>query len=151
MQYNWYNDSPMSKFNGGLTKPPLKFGHGWVITSMLLSGCNYISMHESKLRFSSFLWVKVAPRWIIDSNDSLALGLRQVHVHVSLPDHCWIIQIITITSDMAAILIQMAFTVWRKTYFVLLECFRSFNINQTARCWVIFVDRVSYVYQCFII
>ena len=35
---------PCTNFNGGLTKPPLKLVHGWVITSLVLSWCNDSSM-----------------------------------------------------------------------------------------------------------
>ena len=48
------NYSPMPNFKGGLAKPPLKLGHGWVYASYKNFGFDYLFMPEYQINDENY-------------------------------------------------------------------------------------------------
>ena len=63
-------------FNGGLVKPPLKFGHGWVITHYAIPWC-YLLMHVLITHWGRVTHICVGKLTNIGSDNGLSPGRRQ--------------------------------------------------------------------------
>ena len=61
---------PCPNFDGGLAKPPLKLGHGWVITSTVLLAWTHLSVPWGSRSYTAELhWIQVKLQCILSACD----------------------------------------------------------------------------------